>query len=77
MEPLICIDPATALGKAVVTGTRITVEHILERLGAGEGMEQLLAAHPRLTKEAIHAALSYAAKALNSDVVYPTGGTAA
>ena len=77
MEPLIRIDPETALGKAVVAGTRITVEHILERLGAGETVEQLLEAHPRLTKEGVRAALSYAARALHGDVVYPSGDTAA
>jgi uncharacterized protein (DUF433 family) len=45
------------MGKPVVAGTRITVELILEKLAAGETMEQLLEAHPRLTREGIQAAL--------------------
>jgi uncharacterized protein (DUF433 family) len=65
------------MGKPVIAGTRITVESILERLGAGESIENLLDAHPRLTKDAIHAALSFAAKALRADVVYPTSDEAA
>jgi len=59
------------MGKPVVKGTRITVELILEKLGAGETIEQLLDAHPRLTREGIQAALSFAAETLRSDVVYP------
>ncbi len=59
------------MGKPVVTGTRITVELILEKLAAGETTEQILAAHPRLTQEAIQAALAFAARALRADIVYP------
>jgi uncharacterized protein (DUF433 family) len=40
-------------------------------LAAGETMEQILEAHPRLTREAIQAALAFAASALHANVVYP------
>jgi len=59
------------MGKPVVAGTRITVELILEKLAAGETVEQILDAHPRLTREAIQAALAFAAETLRADVVYP------
>lgn len=68
---LIVSDPTVMMGKPVVRGTRITVELILEKLAAGESEEQILRAHSRLTREAIHAALAFAAQALRSDVVYP------
>jgi Protein of unknown function (DUF433) len=45
--------------------------------GAGETWEQILDAHPRLTREAIQAALAFAAEALRADVVYPTPDEAA
>jgi uncharacterized protein (DUF433 family) len=64
-------DPAVMMGKPVVSGTRITVELILEKLAAGETVEQLLQAHPRLTPEGIRAALAFAARSLKADVVYP------
>jgi uncharacterized protein (DUF433 family) len=64
-------DPKIMLGKPVVSGTRITVESILERLAAGETVEQMLEAHPRLTREGVQAALAYAAGTLKSDIVYP------
>ena len=70
-QKLIVSDPAVMMGKPVVKGTRITVELILEKLGAGETIEQLLEAHPRLTREGIQAALLFAAETLRSDVVYP------
>ena len=64
-------DPSIMMGKPVIAGTRITVELILEKLAAGESVEQVLEAHPRLKREAIHAALAFAAEALRADVVYP------
>jgi uncharacterized protein (DUF433 family) len=73
---LIVSDPAVMNGKPVIRGTRITVELILEKLAAGETTEQLLEAHPRLTREAILAALGFAAEALRADVVYPAAEAA-
>jgi uncharacterized protein (DUF433 family) len=64
-------NPSVMMGKPVVAGTRITVELILEKLAAGETIDDLLNAHPRLTREAIRAALAFAAEALHADVVYP------
>lgn len=70
-KELIVSDPSVMMGKPVIVGTRITVELILEKLAAGETVEQILDAHPRLTKEAIQEALAFAAGVLRSDVVYP------
>ena len=70
-EARIQADPAIMMGKPVVAGTRITVELILEKLAEGETIEHMLAAHPRLTREAIQAALAFAARALRADIVYP------
>ncbi len=64
-------DPNVMMGKPVVAGTRITVELILEKMAAGETVEQILDAHPRLTREAIQAALAFASQVLRADVVYP------
>lgn len=69
---MIVSDPRIMMGKPVVAGTRITVELILEKLAAGESIEQLLEAHPRLTEKGVREALAFAASALRADVVYPT-----
>lgn len=74
---LIISDPAVMMGKPVIAGTRITVELILEKLGSGESMEQVLDAHPRLTREAVLAAIDFAAQALRADVVYPVASSPA
>lgn len=61
---LIEINPGVMMGKPVIAGTRITVELVLEKLAAGETVEQILDAHPRLTRQAISAALLYAVRSL-------------
>ena len=68
---LIQSDPAIMMGKPVIAGTRITVESILEKLAAGEGIKQIIEEHPRLSEEKIRAALAFASAALQADVVYP------
>lgn len=65
-------EPGIMMGKPVVEGTRITAEAILEDLGAGETIEQVLEAHPRLTREGVLAAVRFGAEALRADVAYPT-----
>ena len=77
MTTRITSDPAIMMGKPVVAGTRITVESILERLAAGETVEDLLVANPGLTADAIQAALAFAAEILRADVVYPVPHEAA
>ena len=69
--PEIESNPRVMMGKPVVAGTRITVENILERIGAGESVDSLVAEHPRLTREAVLAAIKFGAQALRADVVYP------
>jgi uncharacterized protein (DUF433 family) len=68
---LIVSNPKVMLGKPVIRGTRITVELILEKFAAGQTEEQILVAHPHLTREGIRAALAFAAQALQASVVYP------
>lgn len=64
------------MGKPVVTGTRISVELILEKIAAGETFEQILEAHPRITHESIRAAIAFAAEVLRADAIYPLGEAA-
>jgi len=75
-DSLIVSDPNVMMGKPVVRGTRITVELILEKLAAGETVSQILEAHPRLTEDAIRAAMAFAARAIRADVVYPVASGA-
>jgi uncharacterized protein (DUF433 family) len=51
MEPRIQIDPDICNGRPVVRGTRITAQTVLEFLGAGDSIEDLLGAYPALSRE--------------------------
>jgi uncharacterized protein (DUF433 family) len=75
-QQIIVSDPKVMMGQPVILGTRITVDLILEKLSAGESFDQLLQAHPRLTREGIQAALNFAREVLRADVVYPIAESA-
>lgn len=70
-RPYIRCDPNILCGKPIIAGTRISVELILEKLAAGQTVEQILEDYPHLTEEAIRAAIAFAAEVLKSDFVYP------
>jgi uncharacterized protein (DUF433 family) len=59
-QTLITSDPKIMMGKPTVAGTRITVELILEKLAAGETVDEILSAHSRLTAEGVRAAIAFA-----------------
>jgi uncharacterized protein (DUF433 family) len=67
-------DPATLAGKPVIAGTQITVDLILDQLAAGETLEQVLEAHPSLSKDDVYAAVDFATHAAHHDTIYPLGG---
>ncbi len=60
----IATDPEILGGKAVIGGTRISVELILTRLGEGGSMADILAEYPHLNRDQITAAIDYARTAV-------------
>jgi uncharacterized protein (DUF433 family) len=65
------INPGIMGGKPVIRGTRVPVELILRKLGAGMASEEILAHHPRLTIDDIRAAQAFAADYLaDEELVY-------
>ncbi|HWL93176.1 MAG TPA: DUF433 domain-containing protein [Phycisphaerae bacterium] len=59
--------PEVAQGKPVFKGTRLTVEFILERLGDGATVDELVQNYVGLTAEHVRAATAYAAAVLRRD----------
>ena len=58
-------------GKPVIRGTRIPVETVLRKLGAGMAADAILAEHPRLKLDDILAAQAFAADYLaDEELVY-------
>ena len=57
--------------RPLLQGTRITVELVLEKLGQGMTVAELVKAYPHLTTEDVLAALSFAADYLrNEDIEF-------
>ena len=71
MKDKIEINPKIMLGKPVIKGTRITVEHILNLLKQGLSLKDIQADYPHLKKTEIEAALDFALESLNKERVFP------
>jgi uncharacterized protein (DUF433 family) len=68
-QDYITVDPAVCHGKACITGTRVTVSVVLDNLAAGLTPEDMVQSYPSLSREAIHAAIAYAAELARERVV--------
>jgi uncharacterized protein (DUF433 family) len=55
------------MGKPVFKGTRLTVQHVLEELGSGMSIGDLLHNYPTLKPQHIRAAMQYAAAVVAMD----------
>lgn len=66
---MISVGPAIMMGKPVIACTRIIVELILDKLAAGETIDQFLEARPRLKRKSAYTALAYAADILRANNV--------
>ncbi len=65
----IVANPGILGGKPIVEGTRLSVAHILGLLASGMSNQEIIADYPDLTEESIRAVLSYAARALQNEIV--------
>ena len=70
-EERITADPKILGGKPVVRGTRMSVSLVLEELAHNPDINELLAAHPDLTRADIQACLSYARATVTGEDVSP------
>ena len=73
---LIEVKSDVMLGKPVIKGTRIPVELIVRKLGEGATIDELLDGYVNLNREAIQAALIYAADTIRDEkFIYLKTGT--
>jgi len=63
------VNPDIMYGKPVIRGTRVPVELVLRKLGAGMPPEAILADHPRLALDDIRAAQAFAADYLADEEI--------
>lgn len=73
-EDRIEINPKVLVGKPIVRGTRIAVEFVIDLMGRGWSVEQILQEYDHLTQEDIQACLLYASEMLKSERVYLVPG---
>jgi uncharacterized protein (DUF433 family) len=59
--------PQVLVGKPVIKGTRIAVEHVVSLLAQGWTEAEVLQSYPHLTRDDILACLGYAAERLTSE----------
>ena len=62
MADRIDVHPDICNGRPVIAGTRIPVQTIMEFLGAGDSIDEVLEAYPALKREDIYACIQFAAK---------------
>jgi len=60
----IIVNPDICNGQPVLKGTRITVQTILEFLGAGDSIEDVLAEYPTLSREDVLGCLRFSSDLL-------------
>lgn len=65
----ISVDPNVCHGKACIAGTRVMVSVVLDNLATGVTVEEILQSYPSLSREAVQAAISYAAELARERVV--------
>lgn len=54
-------NPEVMMGKPVIRGTRITVEHILRKIADGWTVEDYCKSYPHVLRDDVEAALRFAA----------------
>ncbi len=63
-------NPEKLFGKPVIIKTRIPVDLILEKLGAGDTFKELLQAYPNITRDDITACLLFAADSIKNEIFF-------
>jgi len=60
------------LGKPVIKGTRISIEHIIKLLASGWTENQILDNYPRLSRESLQAVFAYIQDIMKDELKFVT-----
>lgn len=69
-QEYIVADKEILLGKPIIKGTRISVDHIISLFAQGWTEEKILQNYPRLTQESLKAVFSYIQDCLHDGLIY-------
>jgi uncharacterized protein (DUF433 family) len=64
----IACNPKVMVGKPVIKGTRLTVDHILNLMAHGSSADEILAEYDGLQLEDIQACLLFASRSLSEEL---------
>ena len=65
----ITVDPTICHGNACIKGTRVMVSVVMDNLAAGLTVDEIVRSYPSLKREAVQAAMAYAAELTRERVV--------
>lgn len=68
-QDYVTVDPTVCHGKACIKGTRIMVSVVLDNLADGLTPDEIVRSYPSLSREAVQAAVAYAAELARERVV--------
>lgn len=63
-------NDAILVGKPIIKGTRLSVEHIISLLASGWTEQQILENYPRLSKESLQAVFAFIQDILKDGLFY-------
>jgi uncharacterized protein (DUF433 family) len=69
-QDYISSDKEVLMGKPVITGTRISVDHVIGLFAQGWSEQQVLENYPRLTKDHLKALFTYVQDCLHDGLLY-------
>jgi uncharacterized protein (DUF433 family) len=69
MEDRIIIDPAICDGRPTIRGTRIAAQAVLEFLGAGDSIEDVLEQYPTLSRDDVLACPSHSSRLMGNHFI--------
>jgi uncharacterized protein (DUF433 family) len=67
----ITLNPNVMMGKPVIRGTRLTVDHILNQLAHGATMAEIMSEYPGIAMEDIQACLLFATRSIGDTTFMP------
>ena len=69
MSERIVSDPEVCHGKPTIRGTRIMVTNVLSLLAGGYSLAAILEYYPDLTEDDVRAAIEYASRAIDDELI--------
>ena len=68
-QDYITVEPTVCHGNACIKGTRVMVSVVMDNLAAGLTVDEIVRSYPSLRREAVRAAIAYAAELTRERIV--------